>query len=29
MIHPVFEAGQMEAKANDWEKILSKMLNAA
>ena len=29
MIHPLFEAGQMEAKANDWEKILSKMLNAA
>lgn len=29
MIHPVFEAGQMEAKANDWEKILSKILNAA
>ena len=29
MIHPVFEAAPMEAKANDWEKILSKMLNAA
>ncbi|HXS57993.1 MAG TPA: hypothetical protein VN726_17790 [Hanamia sp.] len=29
MIHPVFEAAAMEAKANDWEKILSKLLNAA
>lgn len=29
MVHPIYEAGVMEAKANDWEKILSKMLNAA